>query len=263
VQFSKAPPYLRGVYLVPERIDDAEAFPFCLPCVKDLNLEFGAAVTLFVGENGSGKSTLIEAIAALSGMPVSGGGRNELSSGHGPKQDSPLARALRPSFRKRPQDGYFFRAEFMAHFASLLDDRRDDPGFGGNPYARYGGRSLHNMSHGEAFLTLFKSRLEHGLFLIDEPESALSPQRQLTLLALMADRLATGKAQFIVATHSPILLTFLGAQILSFDDGSPHEIAIEDTSHYQITKGILECPERYWKHLLVALEPGLDRDDLS
>ena len=117
------------------------------------------------------------------------------------------------------------------------------------PYARYGGRSLHTRSHGEAFLSILQNRIRSGLLLFDEPESALSPQRQLALLAHMSPLVAAGKSQFIIATHSPILLTFPGAQILSFDGDLLRPASLEDTSHFQITKGILQNPSLYWKHL--------------
>lgn len=150
---------------------------------------------------------------------------------------------------KQPKDGYFFRAELQAHFASLLDQRRKDPDFMGNPYGRYGGKSLHVMSHGEAFLSVMQNRFNDGLFILDEPESALSPQRQLALLALMHDLVRTGNTQFIVATHSPILLTYPGSIIVSFDGPSLQPVSLTDTKHYQITHGILTRPESYWKHL--------------
>ena len=246
-------PYLLGVSLKPECAPSAD-YPFHLPLIRTLELQFTSPVTFFVGENGTGKSTVIEAIAALSRLPVSGGSRNELSANHGPDPVSALAPALRPAFRRRPRDGYFLRAEFQAHFASLLDTRSQDPDFDGDSYARYGGRSLHTRSHGEAFLAILKNRIRSGLFLFDEPESALSPQRQLALLAHMAALVARENAQFIVATHSPILLTYPGAQILSFDGETVAEIRLEDTSHYQITRGILQNPAVYWKHLKATPE---------
>lgn len=248
--------FLTRVQIVPERVK-AGAFPFGLPFVRDLDLAFTRPVTCFVGENGSGKSTLIEAIAEVCGLPVSGGGRNEAGDRHGPEQQSALGSAIRPSFTRRPSDGYFFRAEFHAHLASLLDARRDDPDFDGDPYARYGGRSLHAQSHGEAFLAVLLNRVRSGIVLMDEPESALSPQRQLALLGRMFDLAASG-TQFIVATHSPILLTFPGADIVSFDEAPPRSIALGATSHYQITRGILEEPERYWRALR---DGGADGED--
>ena len=235
-------------------------FPFSIPWVEDFELNFKTAVTFLVGENGSGKSTFIEALASLSGFPVCGGGKNDIASKFGPERDSELAQAMYAHFKKRPRDGYFFRAEFYAQFASLLDERRRDPDFRGDPYTRYGGQSPHTRSHGESFLDLLNNRVGKGLYLLDEPESALSPQRQLTLMAIMAEHVRSGKTQFIVATHSPILMTFPGATILSLDSGSIAETTLEETQHYQLTRGVLEFPEKYWKHLNVSI---VDDDDSS
>lgn len=243
------PPYLLGVRAVADRAADWTEFPFSLPVIKDLDLAFDRPVTFFIGENGSGKSTLLEAVVALCGLPVSGGAKADLAANHGPESDSALSRALRPSFRKRPRDGYFLRAEFHAHFASLLEDRERDPDFLGDPYASYGGRSLHTRSHGEAFLAVIQNRFDAGMFLLDEPESALSPQRQLFLLAQMYRMATAGGSQFIIATHSPILMTFPDAQLLSFDEGKIRPVRLEDTAHYQITRGILQNPAAYWRHL--------------
>lgn len=228
---------------------ESSSFPGNLPFIRDLKLDFNVPVTFFVGENGSGKSTLLEAIAVLAGFPISGGSANEMGDAHGLNEQSALSHSLRLGFRKRPKDGYFFRAELQAHFASLLDERRKDPHFLGDPYQIYGGRSLHTMSHGEAFLSIMKNRFSEGLFLLDEPESALSPQRQLTLLAIMHDLASHGTSQFLVATHSAILLTYPDAQIISFDEENLPNVALEETSHYQITRGILSSPGSYWKHL--------------
>ena len=242
-------PFLMDVNWRDPEKERPQRFPFHLPWLKEFSLEFRCPVTFFVGENGSGKSTLMEALAVMTGMPITGGGFNESATKLGPETDSELGRALRPAYRKQPRDGYFFRAELFANFATLLDEREADPEFKEDPYTRYGGKSLHHRSHGESFLELMTNRLNRGLFLLDEPESALSPQRQLGLLAKIADRVKTGNSQFIIATHSPILLTYPEAEILSFDEDSLQRVAIEDTSHYQITKGILEHPDRYWQHL--------------
>lgn len=245
----QAVPYLRGIVRVDRDPPDQQAFPFHFSWFRRFELAFETPVTFFVGENGSGKSTLLEALAVLCELPIGGGSRNELGSNHAPEETSELARHLRPSFRRRPKDGYFFRAEYYAHFASLLESRARDPDFMGNPYGAYGGRSLHTRSHGESFLELMTNRFREGLFLMDEPESALSPQRQLTLLALIAKLAQKGASQFVIATHSPILLTYPGAVLISFDDDDLTPVELKETPHYYITRDILDNPERYWRHL--------------
>lgn len=242
-------PFLQRIILRHDQEHNFASFPLSLPFVKGLNLEFRSTVTFFVGENGSGKSTLVEAIADLCRLPVGGGGRNELVNEHSPHRESELAPSLMAGFQHRPRDGYFFRAEFQSHFATLLEQRQADPDFGGDPFGRYGGRSLHTRSHGEAFLAMFATWMAPGIILMDEPESALSPQRQLSLLTRMAQLAWRSDVQFIIATHSPVFLTFPGATLISFDDSPLSEVTLEETSHYQITRGILEAPERYWRHL--------------
>jgi predicted ATPase len=244
-------PYLDRLSLRPGLELDTARYPGSLPFLPTLDLRFTRPVTFFVGENGSGKSTLVEAIAELCRLPVAGGGRNELGHSHSPHGKSELAPFLRGAFRRTPRDGYFFRAEFQAHFATLLEERNADPDFRrwGDPYERYGGRSLHTRSHGEAFLAMFTSWMRPGMILMDEPEAALSPQRQLALLVQMS-RLARRKdVQFIIATHSPIFLTYPEAALFSFDGDSVEPTTLKATSHYQITREILENPERYWRQL--------------
>ncbi len=248
-------PYIASARLKEEETLDVTTFPGNLPFLKGLNLTIDTPVTFFVGENGSGKSTLLEALAVVANLPIAGGGMNELGANHGFDEESVLANSIRVAFARQPKERYFFRAETQGHMASLLDVREGDPHFllsrgsRADPYARYGGQSLHKMSHGEAFLSIMNNRFQSGLFLMDEPESALSPQRQLTLLALMHRLVSTGKSQFIAATHSPILLTFPGAAIISFDDGTLRRVNLEETSHFQITKNVLNNPGAYWRHL--------------
>ena len=225
---------------------DAAAELYKAGKVDCLDLRITTPVTFLVGENGSGKSTLLEALVDIAGLPVRGGGKGELADHGG---ESELAPYLRSGWTQRPGHGFFFRAEFEERFASLLDSRRDDRDFIGDPYSRYGGRSLHERSHGEAFLHMMRAWMYPGILFMDEPESALSPQKQLTLLTLIYDMVEDRDTQFVIATHSPILMTFPGATILSLDGGDIHEITLEETQHYQITKGILESPERYWRHL--------------
>jgi predicted ATPase len=250
------PPFLDRVFRRPDRAPpDVSQFPFCLPFVANLDLRLRRPVVFFVGENGSGKSTLLEAIATVAGLPTAGGGRNELGNAYTPESESPLSAFLRPSFRGKPTDGYFLRAEYQAHFAQLLNHRHADPDFRGDPYGRYGGRSLLTQSHGEAFLAVIKG-FAQGLFLLDEPEAALSPQRQLALMAHMLRLTRTGRAQFIVATHSPILMTFPDSQIVDFNVPELPDTTLEQTAHYQVTTGILNHPQRYWKHLADAESSG-------
>ncbi len=243
-------PFLRRVYLRPDAQLREGEFPCTLSFVRGFDLQFDAPVTILVGENGSGKSTVVEALAELCGLPVGGGGRNELADLKAPHNRSDLAPFLRAAFSKKPRNGYFFRAEFQAHFATLLEERKADPDFWGDPYARYGGRSLHTRSHGEAFLTVLSSWMTPGLILMDEPEAALSPQRQLSLLVQIARLARDSGTQFVIATHSTILMTYPDASLLSLDGGRIKPTKIEDTSHFQITKGLLDHPDRYWQHLL-------------
>ena len=245
--------FLRGVKLDGPSVEaagrSALQFPLNFAWVENLDLEFTSAVTFFVGENGSGKSTLLEAVAERSGLPAAGGSPAEFGISYAPENRASLTPYLRAGFRRRPRDGYFFRAEHQAHLAGLLEARAEDPEFHGDPYRLHGGNSLLLRSHGEAFLELMRHRLQEGLFLMDEPEAALSPTRQLSLLALIAERAEATRSQFIIATHSPILLTYPGATILSFDEGSLVAVNLEETAHYQITRDILANPEQYWKHL--------------
>jgi predicted ATPase len=242
--------YLLGLDINHRRVDDWDVHPFNLPFVRDLHLRFTTALTFFVGENGSGKSTIIEAIADVCRFPVEGGGRSELDTHpDSDRQRSELARGLCVS-KNHVHDGFFVRAENLVRFADLLEERERDPDFYGNPYRAYGGRSMHHQSHGEAFLSIFQHRLQSGgVIIMDEPESALSAQRQLTLLTILYEFVQAGNTQIFIATHSPILMTFPGATILEVNRDHVVPVRLEDTSHYQITRGILNSPEQYWKHL--------------
>lgn len=196
--------------------------------LRELTLEH--PLTFLVGENGSGKSTLLEGIAVAWGFNPEGGTRNF----HFSTRDthSELGQAIRlVKGVKRPSDEFFLRAESFYNVASQIDDYESEM----QGYLNYyGGKSLHCQSHGESFLALAQNRFRPGgLYLLDEPEAALSPQRQLTLLITIHDYLKTG-AQFIIATHSPILLGIPGAEILSLDNGCIHPIVYEDAECYQV-----------------------------
>ncbi|MBZ5695198.1 MAG: AAA family ATPase [Acidobacteriia bacterium] len=223
-------------------------FPFSFPAIAHgLPLEFNHSVTFFVGENGTGKSTLLEAIAQKCGFNPAGGNRNHVYTRH--ETESPLASSLRLSWRKKVTRGFFLRAESFFNFSTYVDNlAKEDP----NALAPYGGRSLHQQSHGESFLALFqnKFRYREAIYLLDEPEAALSPSRQLAFLRILHEIDSRGEGQFIVATHSPILLAYPRATILFFDTHGISKVAYKDTEHFQLTKRFLNNPDLYLRHLL-------------
>ncbi|HEX7159222.1 MAG TPA: AAA family ATPase, partial [Edaphobacter sp.] len=212
-------------------------------------------VVFFAGENGTGKSTLLEAIAAHYGFGPEGGNRNirHDTTDHNHSTDA-LVNALRLSFDKRTGQGFFLRAESFFNTATNLD-KLDDPtengGFGPPILPSYGGQSLHSRSHGETFFTLLEHKFRrNGLFLLDEPEAALSPQRQLAFLVLMHDTLKRYKdAQFIISTHSPVLLGFPKAKILSFDSAPLRWIEYEETAPLQIVRYFLNNRDEFLREL--------------
>lgn len=242
-------PFLTRVALREDRVQPG-VHPFALPILADgLSIDFTTPVTFFVGENGSGKSSVLEALAWSTGFGIHGGNRDhhfiEDTEGHA------LGRALTLSWRQRSTDGFFLRAETFHQFSTHLEAS-------GTEFLRYGGRSLHERSHGEAFLALFAHRFEDGLYLLDEPEAALSPQRQLAFLRIMHDLAARRVAQFIVATHSPMLLCLPGARVLSFDDGHVTPTTYQETEHFQLTRGFLNNPDAYFRHLFADSEDRAD-----
>ncbi|AUM64572.1 AAA family ATPase [Brevibacillus laterosporus] len=225
--------YLRQVRLLTEKYPNRKEYPFSIPALQNLeSLSFDKNITFFVGENGSGKSTLLEAIAYQCDFHTAGGGRHNYYEVDA--SDAPLGEYIQLSWLPKITNGFFLRAETFYQFASHIDSI--------NGTGSYGGRSLHAQSHGESFLSLFRNRFGHkAIYLLDEPEAALSPARQLSLLRLMKD--LERSAQFIIATHSPILLAFPGAQIYNFDQSPIATTSYEQTLHYQITKRFLENKE--------------------
>lgn len=234
--------FLKRVKLLREGNNLSHTYPYSIPAIKQLDeLELTNPVTFFVGENGSGKSTLMEAIADICGFNTAGGGRNNTYDLEA--SEAALSDHIRLSWLPKVTNGFFLRAESFYHFASHIDDI--------GSIQAYGGRSLHHQSHGEAFLSLFQNRFGgKAIYLLDEPEAALSPQRQLTFLRIIHDLEKSGEVQFIIATHSPILLGYPGAEILHFSEDGIKSIDYEETEHYQITRGFLENREGYLKHLL-------------
>ncbi len=230
---------------------DMSQYPFSLNIIKNLKeIKFPTQVTFFVGENGSGKSTILEAIACKAGFGPEGGSRNisfKTSQEKTYTGAQNLADNITLSWRHKPQHGYFFRAESFFNVANHIDYLAQ---IDARAYASYGGKSLHAQSHGESFLSFFNNALsENAFFILDEPEAALSPQRQLSLMVIISELCQNSHAQFIIATHSPILLAYPKATIYSCDVETLTPIAYTDTQHYQITKQFLDNPERYLHHL--------------
>ena len=240
--------FIRSIRLQRERVPSFAAYPFSLPAVRNLDrLTLNPDVTFLIGENGSGKSTLLEAIAVSLGFNAEGGSRNfrfATRSSHSQLHEYvELERGLR-----KPRDGYFLRAESYFNVATEIE-RLDEAGGGPPIINSYGGRSLHEQSHGESFMALVLHRFGgDGLYLLDEPEAALSPTRQLALLTRMHQLVQSG-SQFLIATHSPLLLAFPGARIYSLDADGIEETAYEQTEHYQITRRFLSDHEGMLRRL--------------
>jgi predicted ATPase len=258
-------PYLKKVSMMPERVD-RDAFPFNrLKFLTDeFEMSFDRPITLFVGENGSGKSTLLEGIASLAGFHPYGGSRSHQiyrRARHNEEDDDELiadedepeppgrtlAKALRPAWLPRISNGFFFRAESFFNVASYFDDINK----------RHGHSNLHQQSHGESFLSLFKDRLGGGrpsLYLLDEPEAALSPARQLVFVCLMRRWEEEGNVQAIIATHAPILMAYPGARLLEFRRGRIREVEFEETEHYQVMRNFFADPRGYLEGIIAGKE---------
>lgn len=237
---------LKKITLLRDRVKNWKNYPFSVPVIRNLDtLSFHSRITFLAGENGSGKSTLLEAIAAHYGFGSEGGNRNfSVDTTRSNHSIDPLVQALRLSFDKRTGHGFFLRAESFFNAASYVDEL----GLADS----YGGRSLHERSHGESFFTLLQEKFRrNGLFLLDEPEAALSPQRQLAFLVLIDDVLRKHKgAQFIISSHSPILLGYPDAQIISFDHEKLREVSYEDLPPVQIARRFLNSRDKFLQELL-------------
>ena len=215
-----------------------------------LRLKLKHNVTFFVGENGSGKSTLLEGIAEQCGFSLRGGNRNHnLNTGYRfDGYESALAPYLNLTWSpRRITEGFFMRAESFFNFASYIDELAVDDR---RILNAYGGRSLHQQSHGESFLALFNNQFESGIYLLDEPEAALSPARLLAFISVIHQLNRSGRAQFIIATHSPMLICYPDATIYKFDESGVHETSYEDTEHFYVTKSFLNDPASYLRHLM-------------
>lgn len=248
--------FLRKIALLRDSVPSFRHYPFNLQAVRELDeLGFHPKVTYIVGENGSGKSTLMEAIAVALGFNPEGGTINftfQTAETH-----SELHRYLK-SVRgpRRPRDGFFFRAESYYNLATYLDELDQEPTQAPKLINSYGGHSLHEQSHGESFFATFLHRFSgNGLYILDEPEAALSPARQLALLARMHD-LIQDNSQFIIATHSPILMAYPDSIIYELTEEGIRTTTWEETEHYVITKQFINNRDRMLRELMNDEDDG-------
>jgi predicted ATPase len=235
-------PYLKRVWLDSSRVTDPAAYPFCLPFLQQgFELDFDHAITIIVGENGTGKSTLLEGIAALAGYDEAGGGKGYMPVDHSGAVETmggDLSDALRAAWLPKITTGWFFRAESFFSVARYLDQAA--VGAGKIP------PDFLSHSHGEGFLRFFEERCQRqGIFIFDEPESALSPSRQIEFLKLLRRMDRSGICQVIMATHSPMLMAYPGARLLRLSKYGLEPVRIEDTDHYRLMREFWTDPATF------------------
>ena len=242
--------FILEVKLKKDKIPSFNEYPFYLDAVRNLSeIKLHPNVTFIVGENGSGKSTLLEAIAVAWGFNPEGGTKNFHFDTY--KSHSSLYEYIRLSRGvKRPTDGFFLRAESFFNVASEIQRLDESSSFGPPIIDSYGGRSLHEQSHGESFMALLVNRFGgNGLYILDEPEAALSPIRQMAMISRIHD-LVSANSQFIIATHSPIILAYPHATIYQLEEKGLQRVEYKDTEHFQVTRDFLNRPEKMLKILL-------------
>lgn len=241
--------FLLSAQLLRDKVPSFDGYPFSLPIVQRLEkIEFHSKVTFFIGENGSGKSTLLEAIAVAWGFNPEGGSKNFRFSNRASHSQLSNYLRLAKSIR-RPRDGFFLRAESFFNVATEIERMDAEPAPAPPIINSFGGRSLHEQSHGESFFALIMERFGgDGLYILDEPEAALSPMRQLAMLRRMHD-LIQDESQFIIATHSPILMAYPNAQILSVENAL-QPISYTETEHFVVARSFLNNHEKMIKEIL-------------
>lgn len=246
----KAMLYLRHAELLRDRVPSFNDYPFSLPAIRNFErIVFEAPVTFLIGENGTGKSTILEGIAAAWGFNPEGGTLNFSFSTH--TSHSQLHEFLRIARGvKRPKDGFFLRAESYYNVATYIDQLDREEGVKVPLIESYGGKSLHEQSHGESFFAAILHRFGgRGLYILDEPEAALSPVRQMSLLARIHE-LVRQHSQFIIATHSPILMSYPGAVIYQLEGEGLRQVQLEETEHFTVTKAFMNDRKGMLRELL-------------
>jgi predicted ATPase len=238
-------PYLRRLWLDQSRVPDPEAYPFCLPFLRNgFDLSFDRAITVIVGENGTGKSTLLEGIAVLAGYNDAGGGKGYMTVDHSDALEvmgGKLSDALRAGWLPKITNGWFFRAESFFSVARYLDKAAIESPMGGGPPPDY-----LSESHGEGFLRFFNERCRRqGIYIFDEPESALSPARQIEFLKLLQLMDKSGHCQVIMATHSPFLMAYPNATLLRLSKYGLEPITVEQTDHFKTMREFFEDPRGF------------------
>ncbi len=241
-------PYLQRVWLDPTRIEDRKAYPFCLPFLRDdFELTLDQPITIIVGENGTGKSTLLEGIAVLAGFDEAGGGKGYRAVDHSNAEETmggELSNALRAGWLPKITNGWFFRAESFFSVARYLDEAaRDVPGAIPPDFLSH--------SHGEGFMRFFEERCQkQGIFIFDEPESALSPARQMEFLKLMRRMEESTICQIVMATHSPVLMAYPGARLLRLSKYGLDPVTVEQTDHYKVMREFCADPSGFVEAVL-------------
>jgi predicted ATPase len=238
-------PYLKRIWLEPTRIADRTAYPFCLPFLADdFEIRFEHAITIIVGENGTGKSTILEGIAVLAGYDEAGGGKGYATVDHSwamEEMGGQLSQALRASWLPKITNGWFFRAESFFSVARYLDQMAQEYPMGAGPPPDF-----LSHSHGEGFLRFFEERCQRqGIFIFDEPESALSPARQIEFLKLMRRMEESRICQIVMATHSPVLMAYPGARLLRLSKYGLEPVTVEQTDHFKVMREFCTDPASF------------------
>lgn len=241
--------YIRGIYLKRDRISSYDHFPLDLPVIRHLqDVAFHPSVTYVIGENGMGKSTLLEGIAIAYGFNPEGGTLNFNFSNYDSHSNLDEYLRLKKGVYK-PKDHFFFRAETFYNLATNIEELDRESSFGSKIIDSFGGKSLHQQSHGESFFSAFVERFQgDGLYILDEPEAALSPLRQISMLARINELVQQG-SQFIISTHSPIIMAYPNAKILQISDEGMSEVTLEESNHYLLMKQFFEDKDRLLHHL--------------